>query len=98
MGRNATFLLQGVFTLAEQRGNGVNTPERLNLEAGKMNAGTQTYVENLLAARPKAGAEEAAGSTIDYSEQVQKAIEGFRAADALLAEWEAKRSPGLRTE
>ena len=60
-----------------------------------MNAGTQTFVENILASRASAGAEEATGAKIDYSEQVQQAIEGFRAADALLAEWEAKRAAQL---
>jgi hypothetical protein len=60
-----------------------------------MNAGTQTYVDNILASRPSAGQEPSTGATIDYNEQVQKAIEGFRAADALLAEWEAKRAPQL---
>ncbi len=60
-----------------------------------MNAATQTYVDNILASGPSAGAQEATGAIIDYSDQVQKAIEGFRAADALLAEWEAKRAPQL---
>ena len=63
-----------------------------------MNAGTQTFVENVLASRPSAGQEEATGATIDYNEQVQQAIEGFRAADALLAEWEKKGTSQLTAE
>jgi hypothetical protein len=63
-----------------------------------MNAGTQTFVENVLATRPGSGPEETTGATMDYSEQVQQAIEGFRAADALLAEWEAKRTSHLSAD
>jgi hypothetical protein len=98
--RNATFLLQGVLIPAEQRGNGVNAPDEFNLEAGKMNAGTEAFGDNMLEARAggRSMGEPSTGDALDYNEQVQKAIEGFRAADALLAEWEAKAASRVTAE
>ena len=100
MKRNTTFLLQGVLIPAEQRGNGMNASDEFDLEAGKMNAGTEAFGDNMLETRASGRSivEDAAGAALDYNEQVQKAIEGFRAADALLAEWEAKAASRLRTD
>lgn len=100
MERNATSLLQDVFIPAEQRGNGMNAPDEFNLEAGKMNAGTEAFGDNMLEARAsgRSMGEPTTGDALDYNEQVQMAIEGFRAADALLAEWEAKAASRVRTE
>lgn len=39
-----------------------------------------------------------AGAGSDYSEYVQKAIAGFRAAEAMLADWEAKTASRLRMD
>jgi hypothetical protein len=93
-------LLQDVFIPAEQRGNGMNAPDDFDLEAGKMNAGTEAFGNNMLEARAsgRSISEASTGSTLDYNEQVEKAIEGFRAADALLAEWEAKAASRVRPE
>ncbi len=78
----------------------MNAPDIFDLEAGKMNAGTETFGNNMLETRTNGRSigEVSAGSALDYNEQVQKAIEGFRAADALLAEWEAKAASRISTE
>jgi len=78
----------------------VNTPDEFDLEAGKMDAASEAFRENLLEAGAggQPGVGEIASAEIDGSSQVQKAIEGFRAAEALLAEWEAKDPTQLRME
>ncbi len=78
----------------------MNTPDIFDLEAGKMNAGTEAFGNNMLETRTNGRSigEVSTGSAFDYNEQVQKAIEGFRAADALLAEWEAKAASRVSSE
>ena len=78
----------------------MNAPDDFDLEAWNMNAGTETFGNNMLETRAsgRSTGEATTGAALDYNEQVQKAIEGFRAADALLAEWEAKAALRVRTE
>jgi len=78
----------------------MNAPDEFEMEAGKMNAGTEAFGDNMLetGASGRSIGEGTTGAALDYNEQVQKAIEGFRAADALLAEWEAKAATRLRTD
>jgi hypothetical protein len=78
----------------------MNAPDEFEMEAGKMNAGTEAFGDNMLetGASGRSIGEDTTGAALDYNEQVQKAIEGFRAADALLAEWEAKAASRLRTD
>jgi hypothetical protein len=78
----------------------MNAPDEFDLEAGKMNAGTEAFGNNMLDTRAsgRSMGEDTAGTALDYNEQVQQAIEGFRAADALLAEWEAKAASRVRTD
>jgi hypothetical protein len=78
----------------------MNAPDEFNLEAGKMNAGTEAFGDNMVGTRAsgRSMGEPSTGDALDYNEQVQKAIEGFRAADALLAEWESKAASRVRAE